>query len=254
MTASNRDTMDAEAPESPTAARLRGQVEHAVEEAGRELRAHVPKGLFTLGEEIAHAITHGLGVVAGIVALGVLVARSVLHGTTLHLVANCVFAASLILMYTASTLYHSVPPSRAKDVLRVIDHISIYLLIAGTYTPFTLITLQGPWGWSLFGTIWGLAAVGVVFKLFFTGRFEALSLALYLGMGWCAVVAARPLLDNLPTGGLVLLAAGGACYTLGVAFYVWRRLRYHHAIWHAFVLAGSVLHFFAVLIYVTPRG
>lgn len=235
-------------------AQLRHRVEHAVEDASRELKRHVPKPLYTLGEEIAHAVTHGLGVVFGIAGLAILAVRAALYGDTVHMVGSAIFGATLIVMYMASTLYHSVPPSRAKDVLRVIDHISIYLLIAGTYTPFTLVTLSGPWGWSLFGVTWSLAAVGIVFKLFFTGRFELLSLAIYLAMGWCAVVAVRPLLDSLDTGGLLLLLGGGLCYTGGVAFFVWKQLKYSHAIWHSFVLAGSVLHYFAVLFHVLPSG
>lgn len=208
--------------------------------------------LYTLGEEIAHALTHGLGVVLAIVGLTVMVARATLYGDTLHIVGASIFGATLVLMYAASTLYHSIPLPRAKRVLRIIDHSTIYLLIAGTYTPITLVTLSGTVGWVVFCTVWGLAAVGVVFKLFATGRFEKLSLAIYLGMGWCIVLAIKPLLRTMETGGLVLLLAGGLAYSGGVAFYLWERLRYHHAIWHAFVLAGSVLQYFAVLFYVLP--
>lgn len=210
--------------------------------------------LYSLGEEIAHASTHGLGVVLAIVGLAVLVARATLYGGPWHIVAVSIFGATLVMMYTASTLYHSIPHPRAKKVLRVIDHSLIYFLIAGTYTPFCLVTLNGAWGWSLFALTWGLAVFGVVFKVRATGRFERLSLAIYLGMGWCCVIAARPLLDRLEPGGLVLMAVGGLSYTGGVAFYTWERLRYHHAIWHLFVLAGSVLHFFAILFYVIPRA
>lgn len=208
--------------------------------------------LYTLGEEIAHAATHGLGVVLAIVGLTVLVARATLYGDTWHVVVSAIFGATLVLMYAASTLYHSIPLPRAKKVLRIIDHSTIYILIAGTYTPFTLVTLHGPWGWLLFGITWGLALAGVVFKIYATGRFEKLSLAIYLGMGWCIVIAIKPLWRTLEPGGLVLMALGGLSYTGGVAFYVWERLRYHHAIWHAFVLAGSVLQYFAVLFYVIP--
>lgn len=190
--------------------------------------------------------------VLAIIGLVVLVARATLYGDIWHIVAVSVFGATMVLMYTASTLYHSIPLPRAKRVLRVIDHSLIYFLIAGTYTPFTLVTLHGPWGWSLFGVTWGLAAVGVVFKIFATGRYEKLSLAIYLGMGWCALAAIKPLLSTLEPGGLILMLAGGLAYSGGVAFYVWERLRYHHAIWHLFVLAGSVLHFFAILLYVVP--
>ena len=208
--------------------------------------------LYSLGEEIAHAVTHGLGAVLSIAGLTVLVAYATLYGGVWHVVSSAIFGGTLVLMYTASTLYHSIPLPRAKHVLRVIDHSSIYLLIAGTYTPFTLVTLHGPWGWGLFAGTWALALMGVVFKIYATGKLEKLSLAIYLAMGWCAVFAIKPLLRTLETGGLILLLAGGLAYTGGVVFYVWERLRYHHAIWHAFVLAGSVLHYFAILFYVIP--
>jgi hemolysin III len=191
-------------------------------------------------------------VVLAIIGLVVLVARATLYGDIWHIVAVSVFGTTMVLMYTASTLYHSIPLPRAKRVLRIVDHSLIYFLIAGTYTPFTLVTLHGPWGWSLFGVTWGLALFGVVFKIFATGRFEKLSLAIYLGMGWCAIAAIKPILNTLPFPGLMLVLAGGLAYSGGVVFYVWERLRYHHAIWHLFVLAGSVLHFFAILLYVVP--
>lgn len=156
-------------------------------------------------------------------------------------------------MYAASTLFHSLPMPRTKHVLRIIDHCCIYVLIAGTYTPFTLITLQDTaWGWPLFGFTWGLATVGIIFKIFYTGRFEALSLAVYLLMGWCGVVAGKSLIELIDNPGLWLLLAGGLAYSLGTIFYTWHRLRYHHAIWHGFVLAGSLFHFFCVLFYVLP--
>ena len=217
-------------------------------------RATLPGTIYSLGEEIAHAVTHGVGAFAAIAGLAVLVAKAALYGSALHVVAVSVFGASLVLMYSASTLFHSIPLPRTKQVLRVIDHCCIYILIAGSYTPFTLLTLQGAWGWSLFGVVWGLAAVGIVFKIFTTGRFEKLSLGIYLGMGWCALVAVKPLLATLPAGGLWLLLAGGLSYSFGVIFYLWERLPYHHAIWHGFVLAGSVLHYFAILLYVLPSG
>jgi hemolysin III len=208
--------------------------------------------LYSFGEELAHAITHGLGALLAIAGLAVLTARATLYGDARAVTAVAIFGATMVLMYTASTLYHSIQQPAAKRVLRAIDHSMIYLLIAGTYTPFNLITLHGPWGWSLFGVTWGLTLVGIVFKIFATGRFEKLSLAIYLGMGWCAIVAIKPLLHALPTGGLILLLVGGLSYSGGVAFYVWERLRYHHAIWHVFVLGGTVFHFFAILFYVLP--
>jgi hemolysin III len=226
--------------------------ERSLPQAITDAVGHGRDKLYTLGEEIAHAATHGLGVVLAIIGLTVLVARATLYGNTWHVVVSAIFGTTLVLMYAASTLYHSIPLPRAKRVLRIIDHSTIYFLIAGTYTPFTLVTLHGPWGWLLFGITWGLALAGVVFKIYATGRFEKLSLAIYLGMGWCIVIAIKPLWRTLEPGGLVLMALGGLSYTGGVAFYVWERLRYHHAIWHAFVLAGSVLQYFAVFFYVIP--
>lgn len=208
--------------------------------------------VYTFGEQLADAITHGLGVVLAIVGLCVLVVRASLYGNVWHIVGSSVFGATLVMMYAASTLYHSIPLPRARHVLRVIDHSLIYFLIAGTYTPFNLVTLRGPWGWSLFGFTWGLAIVGVGLKIFTTGRYEKISLAVYLMMGWCALVAIKPLIDGLEPGGLILLAAGGVVYSGGVAFYTWERLRYHHAIWHLFVLGGSLLHWFTVYYYVVP--
>ncbi len=181
-----------------------------------------------------------------------LVVRASLYGNTWHIVASSVFGATLVLMYTASTLYHAIPLPKAKKVLRVLDHSLIYFLIAGSYTPFTLITLRGPWGWGLFAFVWSLALAGVAFKIYATGKYEKVSLAIYLLMGWAVMVAIKPLLGALDSGGLLLLAGGGLTYTGGVAFYIWDRLRYHHAIWHLFVLAGSVLHYFAVYYYVIP--
>jgi hemolysin III len=223
-------------------------------DVGRAVEQGADK-LYTAGEEVAHALTHGLGVVLAIAGLTVMVARATLYGNTWHIVGAAIFGTTLVLMYTASTLYHSIPAAQlpnTKRILRIVDHSSIYLLIAGSYTPFTLVTLSGPWGWGLFVWTWGLALAGVVFKIFATGRFEKLSLAIYLGMGWCALVAVKPLLRSLETGGLLLMLAGGLAYTGGVVFYVWEKLRYHHAIWHGFVLAGSVLQYFAVLFYVIP--
>lgn len=208
--------------------------------------------VYSFGEHLADAITHGFGAVLAIIGLVVLVARAVLYGNTWHVVACSVFGATLVMMYTASTLYHSIPLPKARKVLRIIDHSLIFFLIAGTYTPFTLVTLQGPWGWSLFGFTWGLAVIGVALKIFFTGRYEKISLAVYLMMGWCAIVAIKPLIDNLDPVGLALLASGGITYSGGVAFYAWKHLRYHHAIWHLFVLGGSVLHWFTVYYYVVP--
>jgi hemolysin III len=205
----------------------------------------------TVGEEIANSVTHGVGALLAIAGVAVLVTLAALHGSAWHVVACSVFGATLILLYLASTLYHAIPLPRAKGVFRALDHAGILFLIAGTYTPFTLVTLRGPWGWSLFGVVWGLALLGLLLQLALPRR-TALAVALYLLMGWAVVIALRPLLATLPTGGVVLLVAGGVAYTAGVVFYGWRRLRYHHTYWHGFVLLGSTAHFFAVLLYVVP--
>lgn len=207
---------------------------------------------YSLGEEIANSITHGVGVLFGITALGILTAFATLHGDVWHIVGCSIFGAALILLYTTSTLYHSIPLPRVKAVLRTLDHSAIFLLIAGTYTPFLLVNLRGPWGWSLFGAIWSLALLGIVLRIARGRRSSLLPICLYIGMGWVVLIAIKPLLDNVAPGGLLLLLSGGLTYTLGVAFYIWKKLPYHHAIWHGFVLAGSILHFFAVLFYVIP--
>ena len=207
---------------------------------------------YSVREEMANAITHGTGIVAALVGLVVLTTYASAHGTAVHLVSSLVFGFSLVVLYTASTVYHSIQAPAVKSVLRVIDHASIFILIAGTYTPFTLITLQGTLGWWLFGIIWGLAVFGILFEIFLIDKWKVGSLVLYAGMGWCIVFAIKPLLASLPTGGVVLLFLGGLFYTGGIAFYVWRRLPYHHAIWHLCVLAGSVCHFFSILFFVIP--
>lgn len=218
------------------------------------MRRDAPLPVYTRGEEIAHSVTHGVGILLSIAGLAVLVAFAALHGDAWHIVGCSVFGATLVLAYTASTMYHAIPATlqRAKRVLRVLDHAAIYLLIAGTYTPFTLVNLRGPWGWTLFGVVWGLAVAGVVFKATLIGRLRVLSVAFYVVMGWLILLAARPLGQSVALGGIVLLLAGGVAYTAGVAFYACGRLRYSHAIWHGFVLVGSALHFFAVLFYVVP--
>lgn len=208
---------------------------------------------YSLGEEIANAVTHGLGVVLAIAGLAVMTAFAALYGDAWHITACAIFGASLILCYATSTLYHSIQIEKVRRVLRTLDHSAIFLLIAGTYTPFMLVSLRGPWGWSLLVAIWALALAGIALRLLLRGRLHGLVVALYVLMGWVVVVALEPMLERVATGGLVLLAAGGLAYTGGVAFYKWRRLPYHHAIWHGFVLAGSTLHYFAVLLYVIPR-
>jgi hemolysin III len=199
------------------------------------------------GEEIANSVSHGAGFVFALVATPVLVASAWSHGAA-AVVGAGVFAASLAVLYLASTLYHALPDSRAKRVFHVLDHVAIFLLIAGTYTPFTLGVLRGAWGWTLFGVIWGLAAVGIVLKSVFGPRHPRLSTAVYVAMGWLVVIAIGPLVRNMAGWGLFWLFAGGVAYTAGVAFYA-ARMRYAHLLWHLAVLTGTVCHFVAVLRY-----
>jgi hemolysin III len=205
-----------------------------------------------VADELASSVIHGIGIALSIAGLAVLVAFAALHGNALTVVACAVFGTSLVLLYTASTLYHSVSVVTAKPALRALDHIAIYVLIAGTYTPFTLIALPDAWGWSLFAAVWTLSLAGSALELGLFKRYHKLAVLLYVGMGWIGMIAFRPLSDYLQSGGMGLLIGGGVAYTLGVPFYLWRRLPYHHALWHVFVLAGSVLHFLAVVLYVIP--
>ncbi|WP_045212384.1 PAQR family membrane homeostasis protein TrhA [Desulfonatronovibrio magnus] len=207
---------------------------------------------YSRNEEIANSITHGLGIVLSIAGLAVLTAFAGILGSAWHIVSCSIYGATLIILYTASTLYHTVQDPARKQLCRILDHSAIFILIAGTYTPFTLVNLRGPWGWTLFGLIWGLAVLGIILSAVSQCRKTAISLVLYVGMGWVIVVAAKPLLDSVQPGGIILLLAGGLCYTSGLAFYAWKRLKYHHALWHVMVLLGSVFHFFAVLFYVIP--
>ena len=201
-------------------------------------------------EELANALTHGLGAVVSLGAGAVLITLTALWGDGWQLAGAIVFCVALLLLYVASTLYHAISHPAAKARLKVFDHCAIYLLIAGTYTPFTLVGLRGPWGWGLFAAIWLLALAGVVFKLFYTGRFKLVSTLLYVAMGWLVVVAIGPLVRALDFWTLVWLFAGGIAYTSGTLFYLAHRLPYSHAIWHAFVITGSVCHFVAVALQV----
>ena len=201
---------------------------------------------YTTGEEIAHSVTHGIGAALSVAGLVLLILRAVQTGDPWRVVSFAIFGATMVLLYTASTLYHALIPPRARHVFKVLDHALIYVLIAGTYTPFLLVSLRGPWGWSLFGVVWGLTVAGVVFKTMFVGRFRLVSTLLYLGLGWMCVIAIKPMIANVPTGGLIWLLAGGLAYSLGTIFYMWKGMRYHHAVWHVFVLAGTACHFQAV--------
>jgi len=208
----------------------------------------------SLGEEIANSVTHGAGLLASIAVVPVLVLTAVGRRDPWQIVGGAVFGATLVLLYLASTLYHALPAGRAKAVLRVVDHAAIYLLIAGTYTPFTLGALRGPWGWALLGTIWGLALLGIAAKCTLGFRFPRLSTLLYLAMGWLVLIGLQPLVARVAPAGIAWLVAGGLCYTGGVVFYAMDgRLRYSHALWHVFVMAGSVCHVLAVLWHAAPR-
>jgi hemolysin III len=213
-------------------------------------RAHASR--YSLAEEIANSVSHGIGALLAVVGLVVLTVFAALRGNVWHIVGCSIFGVALVLVYTTSTLYHGIQHPRAKAVFRALDHSAIFILIAGTYTPFALVSLRGPWGWSLFGVIWGLAVLGIILQTGVLRRGTAASVFLYVGMGWVAVIVIKPLLDAVPPGGIMLLLIGGVAYTAGTGFYLWRRLPYHHALWHGFVLLGSVSHFFAVLLYVIP--
>jgi hemolysin III len=205
----------------------------------------------TLGEEIANSVSHGVALVAAIVAAPILIDATRRFGAA-NVIGAAVFAATMVLLYLTSTLYHALPPGRAKRVFMKLDHGAIYLFIAGSYTPFALGVLGGPWGWTLFGVVWSIAAVGVTLKALDRLSHPWLSTGLYLVMGWLALIAASPLVERMPQPGLALLLAGGLAYTVGVVFFMLdSRLRYAHTVWHGFVAAGSGFHFFAVLNYAT---
>lgn len=197
-------------------------------------------------EELASAVTHGAGVVASLAGGAILMTLAALNGSAWQIVGAAIFTASLLLLYSASTAYHTAITESTRRRLQVFDHCAIYILIAGTYTPFTLSGLRGPWGWTLFGIVWGLALAGVVFKLYHTGRFPRISTGIYVAMGWLVLIAAGPLIRSVSPAALIWLAAGGLAYTGGTVFYHSRRVPYAHAVWHLFVLAGSVCHAVAV--------
>lgn len=216
-------------------------------------RSHAPRDLDesaqSPGEEIANSISHGVGFLTAVVALPTLVIEAAGRGDAPGVIGAAVFGTSLVSLYLASTLYHVWPRTRAKRALRVLDHACIFLLIAGTYTPFTLGVLRGAWGWTLFGLVWGLALIGIVSKVVVGVRYPKISTWVYLSMGWLILVAAKPVSAQVPAWGLFWLALGGIAYTLGVPFYAAKNARFSHFVWHLFVLAGSACHFFAVLHY-----
>lgn len=200
----------------------------------------------TTGEEILNSITHGIGALLSIAALVILIIVAGKYGDIWHLVSFSIYGSTLILLYLSSTLYHSFKNSRVKNLFARFDHISIFLLIAGTYTPILLTSIRGVWGWTLFGIIWGLALVGAVIRSIYLYRFRKLMVTVYLGMGWMFVLAGKQIFTSLPFISLTFLILGGVAYSAGVIFYMWRKLPYSHGIWHLFVLAGSMLHFFAI--------
>ncbi|MGC4376749.1 hemolysin III family protein [Fictibacillus sp. Mic-4] len=210
-------------------------------------------GTFTYskGEEIANSITHGIGVLISIASIAILTVFASLHGTALHIVSFAIFGATMLLLYTSSTLVHSFPEGRIKDLFEIMDHAAIYLFIAGTYTPIVLIVVGGSLGWTLFGIVWGIAFCGVIFKIFFTKKFVILSTLGYIAMGWMIIFAFSSVLHHLSTNGIACLVAGGVLYTVGSIFYVWRAFPFHHAVWHLFVLAGSIAHFL-MMFYLLP--
>ncbi len=211
-----------------------------------------PDHVETPAEDLASSLTHVLGAAGSVAAMAVMVTLAAMRGGVLVVACTAVFGAALVFTYVASAGYHACRDARRRRRMRVLDHASIYLLIAGTYTPFLLVNLGGAWGWSLFGTVWAIAAAGLVLKLFFTGRLEFLSIALYIGMGWIGIVGIVPLLAALPPGAFGFMLSGGLFYTAGVLFYAWDAMPFNHAVWHLFVMAGSAIHVAAVLLFVVP--
>ncbi len=202
-----------------------------------------------LGDEWANSWTHGLGFLLSLIGLAILILVPLQEGNHWKLVNFAVYGGSLVLLYAVSTFYHALRQPQLKKIFRTIDHCAIYFLIAGSYTPFTMLLLEGAWGWTLFGIVWGLACIGIIFKIFFTHRFKILSTIIYLFMGWLVVIAAEPLIERLPYHGLCWLLVGGLFYTIVVIFFALDKRRFFHAIWHLFVMGGSICHYFAILLY-----
>ena len=207
---------------------------------------------FTIEEEIWNGITHGIGTGLAIAGLATLVVLASIYGNSLHLISFSIYGGSLVLLYLASMLYHSIQVPKVKQILRVFDHAAIYLLIAGTYTPFLLVNLRGRVGYTLLAIVWGIALVGIIFRSIFVGRFEVLTTIGYVAMGWLMVVAYEDFIAAVAPGGIALIVAGGIMYTTGIIFYAWKKIPYNHAIWHLFVIGGSVFHYFAIVYHVLP--
>lgn len=208
---------------------------------------------YSESEELVNRLTHGIGAVASIIGVIALITLASRQHDTYRVVSACIYGGAMIAFYFLSTAYHSVRRPCLRYLFRILDHASIYLMIAGSYTPFALVTMRGPWGWSLFGTVWGLGTLGAVMKIFTTHRLRFIGPILYIALGWIVVIALKPLSAALPANGLLLLFTGGVAYTVGVIFFLWDRLPYNHAIWHLFVLTGSACHYFAIYFYVIPQ-
>lgn len=205
-------------------------------------------------DELANSVTHGIGLGLSIAGFAALLVLAIARGGAWQIASCAIYGVTLICVYASSTLYHGLPSRRLKRIFRIFDHSAIFLLIAGTYTPFLLVNLRGGWGWSLLGIVWGLAAVGIVLKVWFVDRHPILSTGVYVLMGWLALIAVKPLFQAVPTIGLIWLLAGGLMYTVGVVFYAWKRIPYNHVVWHLFVMAGSACHYFAVVYSVIPQA
>lgn len=208
---------------------------------------------YSIGEEIANSVTHGVGAALSIAAMSILIFIASQNRDAWRIVSFSIYGSTLFILYLASTLYHAFTHEKTKRFFRLMDHSSIFLLIAGTYTPPTLIAMRGPWGWSLFCLIWAMAIGGIIFELIFIGRFQFITVSIYVIMGWLAIFAIKPMIVMLPDGMMKWIVFGGVFYTLGVIFYVWKKMPYNHAVWHLFVLAGSVMHFFGMLFYLAHQ-
>ncbi|MFN3331870.1 MAG: PAQR family membrane homeostasis protein TrhA [Caldilinea sp.] len=209
---------------------------------------------YSLVEEILNASTHGVGAVLGAIGLVLLTLKTLQSDNTVIVVSTIIYGVSIVLLFAASTFYHAIPHNRAKYVLRIVDHCAIYLLIAGTYTPYTLLVIGDTLGAVIMAVVWSLAVAGIIFKIFFVGRFQMISLFTYLGMGWLGLLAAFEIANNLPPTGIALLVGGGIAYSVGTIFFKIKRIPFNHAIWHLFVLAGCILHFLSVYYFVIPLG
>jgi hemolysin III len=212
----------------------------------------VPDNIYTGGEEIANSITHGIGWIFGIVALVLLVVFSVIYGNAWHIVSTSIYGTTIILLYASSTMYHSLTNRKAKKVFKVLDHSTIYLLIAGSYTPITLVYLRDGWGWPIFFFVWGATILGIALKIIWIDRFKVLSLVLYALMGWCIIFAIPTVIDKVPLEALVLILEGGIAYTVGIPFYIAKKRPYFHTIWHVFVLGGTAFQFFGIFLFIIP--